>query len=147
MLSAVSSTSAAESGAKMLLKYFSAKIVSRRFRKSSFASVIPIGAFSSAIILLIEGSSLKRAIEVITSFSKYQATVDNLSKAVSTKPISNPGVSSNKFNSARRIPATIPWLIECKNIVLATQVENGGLPAAVHSPSCNCACASLPSGL
>jgi hypothetical protein len=28
-------------------------------------------------------------------------------------------------------------LMECKKIVRATQVEKGGLPAAVHAASCN----------
>ena len=90
------------------MKIFCAKIVSRRSLKSSFASDFPTCSRSSAIILLIEGSSLNRAIEVIGSFSRYHATVDSFSSAPSMNPVSIPGVSKDKFSSARRIPATIP---------------------------------------
>ena len=124
MLSATSSTSAGLIGAETNLKNLAAKIVSRRFLNSSLASVMPICAFSSEMILLSDGSSLNLAIKVIGSSSKYHATAVSLSKTVCTKPISNPGVSRDKFNSGRRIPAAIPWLMECKKMVLVTQVED-----------------------
>ncbi len=133
--SGLSSTSCAPSGAATRVKNLLAKMVSRRDRKSSLASLTPICSFSSAIILLIDGSSLNRAIDVMGSLSKYQATVPSCSSALSTKLISIPGASKDKFNSARRTPEEMPWVRECRKMVRPTQVEKGGFPAANHSLS------------
>ena len=66
--SGLSSTSEGLAGAKIkFLNIFLAKILSRRSRKYSLASIIPTISFSSVTILLIEGSSLNLLLDVIGS--------------------------------------------------------------------------------